>query len=483
MPDKFDGTGQEAPVLGRVWPETKTLLAGSIPVDVFKTWIEPLNFEWQGEQVLNIISPNEFFLKYLIEHYKSAIEETVTELCQKFSLYDISVNFTYSMEEKVSSADYLESSLELLLENDSKYPQHGKKGKGHVNSFNPDFTFDSFVVGSTNNLAYWATKAFCEDNKLGHNFLFLTSENGLGKSHLSQALGQSLLSKKPELKVIYLTAEDFTNEMTKSLNDKIMEAFKRKFRVNCDILMLEYVPFLACKPKIQEELVLTLDFLVDQGKKVIFTSTIEPKNIPNIGRSLRSRFNSSLVAPIEAPDYETRLEILKRKAQADGLALTTRVLEFIASRVTSDVRQLKSCITGLASRALLLGKSPDLEMARECISIVSSDGEGGLTVRGIFQYVCDTYKVQPDILASESRVAKVSEARSMGMYLAKTFTKSTLQEIGRVFCRSHPSVSYAITKVARRIDKDPQYSRQVDLHVSQLTNLDLQANKTKTPRT
>jgi chromosomal replication initiator protein len=462
-------TGDVSPVYGKIWPETKALLSGKISKEMYKTWIEPLSVKWKGDEI-EIISPNEFFLKYIISHYKSEIEQSVSKLCKELSLTGISVTFSFTEEPALSSIPGYENDGSLF---GSQIKGSGFRGlfdnQSPSYSLNPTFTFENFVVGSPNNLAFSATKAFSEDQKLGPRMLFLLSEHGLGKSHLSQALGHLVLIKKPQNKVIYLTAEDFANEMVKSLNDKNMQDFKRRFRVNCDILILEGVTFLSGKSKIQEELSLTLDFLTGQGKKVVLTSTIEPKSIPNLEKSLKSRFNSSLLAPIGPPDYDTRVKILKRKAAAENLNLNNKVLELIAAQITTDVRILEASITTIAARSRFLNQPPTISMARECLTIYPSAGEGGVTLDRIKQFICATFNLAEDDLTSNSRLKKVCEARKIGIYLSRLLTKNTLEEIGKKFGRRHSSVLYAFTQVEREIKADSRFSRQMDFFIGQLS--------------
>jgi chromosomal replication initiator protein len=232
---------------------------------------------------------------------------------------------------------------------------------------------------------------------------------------------------------------------------------------------LEGVSFLSGKSKIQDELSLTLDFLISQGKKVVLTSTIEPKRIPNLEKSLRSRFNSSLLAPIGPPDYDTRVEILKRKASKEKLSLNRKVLELIATQITTDVRILEASITTIAARSRFLGRTPDITMVRECLTIYPTGEESAVGLEDIRKFICQMFNLPPEDLTSKSRLKKVNEARKMGIYLSRLLTKNTWDDIGKMYGRKHSSALYAFSQVEREVKADVRFSRQVDFLIGQLS--------------
>ena len=288
----------------------------------------------------------------------------------------------------------------------------------------------------------------------------------MGKSHLALALGRGVLQNRPRHQVYYLTAEDFTNEMTHALRHGLMEEFKAKYRQVCDVLVLEEIQFLAGKEKIQSELCFTLDCLLEKGKKVVFTSPQEPREIPRLSRSLRSRLAAALVSPIGAPDYETRLNILIKKARAGNSRAPRAVLEYLAERVTADVRQLESGLISLQARSQLLGRTMDLDMARETLAYLldggSEDEGGGLSLLSLRSLICRYFQVETAEITSRDRSAKLNEARTMGIYLARQLTARTLEEIGRTFGRSHSSALYAYNKLEQRLKKDPKLQGRLD---------------------
>jgi chromosomal replication initiator protein len=452
-------------------------LNDKLPAEMFKTWILPLNAKFQSPDRMEIVAPNEYFLKYVLGHFKGAIEDSLGAVCKDFGLGLVQASYSSLSEIRslgLGTFDQEDRGLWLPPQQNPLASLDGlaslDRKSRNASELNPNFTFENFVVGDPNSFAFSVAKAFSNNDNLGNNILYIMSDHGLGKSHLSQAMARALLAKEPNLAIIYLTAEDFTNAMSKALNESSMEAFKMKVRQHCDVLMLDNVPFLGGKGKIQQEVGYTMDYLVDKGKKVVLTSTYDPKSIPKLSQSLRSRFCSGLVAPIDPPDFGMRVKIINNKAKKEGLKLSEKVVDAIASNLTSDVRQLEACVTTIAARCRLLNKLPDLAMAQDCLTILSNAREDGLTLNRILKYVCLTFKVEPQTVTSNCRHKRVSEARTIGIYLSRILTGKTLDEIGKVFGRRHSSVLYAINKVEQDMKADSRVRLQIDFYIGQLNN-------------
>jgi chromosomal replication initiator protein len=466
--------GDLSQAVGKLWPAVVTALSETLPHDTFRTWIKPLSAKWLFPNIVEIVAPNEFFLRYLIGHYKNDIEDLLVSECRKNGLGKVEINYT-------SLSDTHNMGLgENGMEDRSLWlpPQLNPLARlgatqelsQNILQFNPNFTFENFVVGNANSFAYSVAQAFSRNDNLGNNILYILSDHGLGKSHLSQAMAQALLLKEPNMDVIYLTAEDFTNAMSKALTDSSMDEFKMRFRQNCDVLMLDNIPFLGGKGKIQQEVGYTMDYLIDNGKRVVLTSTYDPRSIPRLSQSLKSRFCSGLVAPIEAPDFEMRVKILASKARKEGIKLNDKVIDVIASNITSDVRLLEASVTTIAARCRLLQKAPDVNMARDCLATISNAQEDGMTLTRVLKFVCHTFKVEPQTITSNCRHKRVNEARTFGIYLSRILTGKTLDDIGRIFGRRHSSVLYAINKVEQDMRADSRVQKQVDLYIGQLNN-------------
>ncbi len=331
--------------------------------------------------------------------------------------------------------------------------------------FNQRFTFDHFVVGKCNQFAYAASMGMASGQQMFNHSVYLMADAGLGKSHLSHAVGNYLLHQHPGVRVQYATTEQFANEMIFALKQGNIEVFKSKYRACCDILLLEKIEFLSGKEKVQSELVYTLDELMDRGKKVLCTGSAHPRDIPKLNLALQSRLGGILVAGIEPPDFETRKEIIRRKSQSDGVMLPENVAEFLANRINGDVRQLESSLVGIIAKSSILKVPISLELAEE-VSQVMLDRLPKITIHRIQQTVCETYQISRELLISNSRKKELTLARKIGMYLCRQYTSESLECIGGAFNRSHSSTVYAVQAIRKEMeDSNSKVKRQVD-HVS-----------------
>ena len=472
---QVDGPSLHTPE--QLWSMTKEALATRLSPGNYNTWIEPLKLHEAKGGHLVLSGPNHFFLNWVKSHFASDLTES---LVGTGFVGEVSWEFITTPEPASASAvcspsgsNYNNSSGASASASKAK-PSGGHLFQERLCEMRPlqaddRFSFDNFVVGDSNLYAFSAAKAMAAGDSLGADALFLTSDHGLGKSHLSLALSKTLLHNQPRSQIYYLTAEDFTNEMTHALRHGGMEAFKSKYRRNCDVLVLEEIQFMSGKEKIQSELCFTLDYLVEQSKKIIFTSPHEPKDIPRIGRSLRSRLSSALVSPIGAPEYDTRLNILLKKSRGMGLKVARSVLEYVAERVTSDVRRLESCLISLKAKSQLLGRQIDLDMARESMNYIFEEQQGGsLTPLGIRALICRHFHLEVSEITSKSRSRRTNEARTLGMYLSRQHTGRTLGEIGQAFGRTHSSTLYSINKLEQSMKKDPRMVGKVEFFSQEL---------------
>ncbi|MGV8073519.1 MAG: chromosomal replication initiator protein DnaA [Syntrophobacteraceae bacterium] len=334
--------------------------------------------------------------------------------------------------------------------------------KRPATSFNPRFTFDQFVVGNSNQFAYAASMAMARSRQPSNQSVMLLSQTGLGKSHLSHAVGNFLLTQEPDLRVQYLTTEQFANEMIFALKHGNIEAFKNKLRTGCDVLLLERIDFLSGKEKVQSELVYTLDELMDRGKKILCTGNSYPKDIPKLNTELRSRLGGIMAAPIDPPDFKTRIEIIRRKAQIEGTKLPLNVMEFLADQITGDVRRLESCLIGIIAKSNILSIPPSLDLAKDVTQTMLSHLPK-ITVEHIQQIICSSFQISIDELKSASRKREIAMARKIGMYLCRQYTTESFSSIGKSFERTHSSVLYAVNELGKDIkEKNSKLKRQVE---------------------
>jgi len=323
------------------------------------------------------------------------------------------------------------------------------------------FTFENFVVGPSNRFAYEAGWAVANYRRGAYSPLYLYGESGLGKSHLSGAMGHHIHGRKPTTQIIYTTAEEFVNEMVSGIRKKEMAAFKEKYRRRCDILFIEGVDFLIGKEKTQAELSHTLDHLSHLGKQIVLTALDPPYELPHMSDGLRSRLAGGLVVDIQPPDRETRQRILHHKAALEGVTLPEDVLALLASRISGSVRRLEGILINLVAKSSLLGRPIDLDLAQETIQSFQVEDTQRVTIDGIQRLVAGQYHIQIDQLISRSRRRSICFPRQMGMYLCRRFTGESLDTIGRSFHRDHASVIHSIAVIERQIREKARVRREV----------------------
>lgn len=433
------------------WQQIRKELQQSLSRGQFDLWVSTLEFLGQEEDCLLLGCRNRFHIEWVREK----LEKQLLPIARK--------HFP-----QVSKFSY-----QIVVDSQHKEPaKKPSEGPKQINfndlirptrpSLNPRFTFDQFVVGQCNQFAYAASMAMIAGQQLYNQSIYLLSETGLGKSHLSHAVGNQIFSQQPDLRVHYVTTEQFANEMIYALKNDRIEAFKDKFRSGCDVLLLERIEFLSGKEKVQNELVYTLDELLDRGKKVLCTGSAYPKDIPRLNNELKSRLGGLLVAPIERPDFRTRMEIIKRKAHRENIQLPMNVVEFLADQITGDVRKLESCLVGMIAKSNILGLSVTLPLAEEVVQTML-DRLPKITVEDIQNVVCTTFQISIADLQSSSRRRELTKARKIAMYLCRQYTSESLVAIGKRFKRSHSSVIYAVNGLHKALrDKSGDLKRQIE---------------------
>jgi chromosomal replication initiator protein len=282
----------------------------------------------------------------------------------------------------------------------------------------------------------------------------------MGKSHLSQAIGHHVLSINPEDRVYYITAEDFSNEMVQAYRHNVIDKFKGKYRKECDVLLLEDVHYLSGKERTQIELALTLDTLLESGKRIIFSSCCLPADIPKLNEELRSRLSCGLISTIDPPNFRTRVRILQKKAGANGYRMPDNVIHFLADELTGDVRQLESGLNGVAAKSSLLGMPIDLGLAESVVKNIVCQRKR-ITISAIKKLVCKYYSISLEDMVSRSRKQNLVRPRQMAIYLARHYTDAPLQSIGKSFNRYHATALHSINCIERGIKQNSSIQKQV----------------------
>jgi len=444
--------------LNSVWEKIKCQIESELPKNSFSLWINPVYFLEKTDQTIILGCPNKFSRDWIRENYVDIVKDKFRESGYR----DIDLILKVEPSKKKTLQDYpVHVHKQLAL------PSLEKKKAFKNLWLNSQYTFDRFIVGQSNEFAYSASKSIAMGSVKDYNSLLMLSNTGLGKTHLSQAIGHTILSNGPETRILYMTAEDFTNEMISALKQKKIEAFKNRYRRSCDVLLLEDIHFLGGKEKIQAELGFTLDALSENKKKLVFTSALPPKDIPKMSKELSSRLTSGLVTTIAGPDYETRIKILSEKASALNISLSKDVMDLLASRLKLDVRQMESALKCLRAKSELVGKIPDINSARDVVNTLVAPSSSMASER-IKQMVCTYYKIDADMLSSRSRKKIYGDPRNIYSYLCRKHSDETLEEIGKGINRSHSTVVYAAEVVDRKIKTDRTMRYQVNFLSKQL---------------
>ena len=339
-------------------------------------------------------------------------------------------------------------------------------------NLNPKYTFESYVVGTSNEYATAAALNVARNPGSLSNPLFLYGKSGLGKTHLMQAIGNKILENSPTKKVVYVTSERFTNDMINSVRDKDMESFRQRYR-DVDVLLIDDIQFIEKKQGIQEEFFHTFNDLYLKNKQIVITSDRMPKELVSIEERLITRFEWGLPIDVTTPDYETRVAILKKKAEAQHTTLPDEVFSYIAERVDSNIRELEGALIKIISFAGISNKPIDMQLAEHAISsIIPADGIIKITYQKIIDKVCEYYEVSADDMKSQSRMRNIARPRQIAMYLCKKMTNMNFVEISKVFGnRDRTTVMYGVDKIMEEVSKDELLKSDIDLIIRDLNNI------------
>ncbi|MGD8266930.1 MAG: chromosomal replication initiator protein DnaA, partial [Desulfobacterales bacterium] len=325
-----------------------------------------------------------------------------------------------------------------------------------------DFTFDQFVVGRNNDFAFSASLSLASSRHAAQNCLYLLSDTGLGKSHLTQAIGHHILQDRPQDRVYYTTAEDFSNEMVAAFRNDHLEKFKGKYRDQCDVLLLEDVHHLGGKERTQQELSATLDSLFESGKKIIFSSCYSPSEIPRLTDKLRSRFSYGLISNIDPPKFGTRVRILEKKAGDKSIQVSKDVIHYLASELSDDIRQLESGLIQVAAKSSLLGCTIDMKLVESVLRNMVRKRKT-ITIDVIKKVVCRHYGVSHQDLVSRSRKQAIVRPRQVAIFLSRRYTDAPLQTIGKSFNRYHATALHSINAVEKGLRESAALRQQIAL--------------------
>ncbi|HEX5423430.1 MAG TPA: chromosomal replication initiator protein DnaA [Candidatus Acidoferrales bacterium] len=422
-----------------VWDKILQHMERRINPHSFATWFRPTRQERVEDGRLLIRVPTKLFSKRLKETYGEILKAVLTQIGQP----DLALEFVCAENELAAPAQA--SSQQARLDFDSTSHQ-----------LNARYTFDSFVVGTSNQFAHAAAKAVAEQPSRTYNPLFLYGGVGLGKTHLMQAIGHDLKRRNPALRLTYVSAEKFTNEVIASIRFERMAALRERFR-NMDVLMVDDIQFIATRERTQEEFFHTFNALYDQQKQIVISSDCPPKDISAIEERLRSRFEWGLIADIQPPDLETKIAILQKKADSDRVHLPDDVAEYIARAIKSNIRELEGALIRLMAYASLIGTEVNLPMAQQVLKNIIETQEKKVTIEQIQKAVGEAFGLRAQDLKMRSNSKVIAYPRQVAMFLVKQLTSASLPEIGKQFGgKHHTTVLHSINKIEalRQTDKD-----------------------------
>jgi chromosomal replication initiator protein len=419
-----------------LWDRVLTRVESKVNEYSFATWFRPTSFRALDGASLIVSVPNIQFRDWLTKNYKAVIEEALSDIGRG----DLSVAFEPS--EGAASPDAAEVA--------------------DISILNPKYTFETFVVGSSNQFAHAASRAVAEIPSKSYNPLFIYGGVGLGKTHLMHAIGHYVRARNRTSSLLYISSDRFINEMINALRFDRLNAFRQKYR-KVDVLLIDDIQFIAGKDRTQEEFFHLFNALHDSQKQIVISSDCPPRQIQNIEERLMSRFEWGLIADIQSPDIETKVAILRKKAESERVEIPENVAFFIASKVKTNVRELEGSLIRLIAYASLTGRDIDLPLAQDVLrDLIQNDGKP-VSMEMIQKVVAEKFSIKMADIKAKNNAKAVAFPRQIAMYLAKALTSASLPEIGKGFGgKHHSTVIHSVRKIEAERKKDPEFDRLIN---------------------
>lgn len=422
------------------WEQIKLRLAGKISSQAYQNWVMRTAFEGVDAGALRVIVPDQVTKEWMEQEYAEDIRISIREL-----------------NLPVATITYIARSAPVVArtENASTEPVFASA----VGQINPKFRFENFVVGSCNQFAHAAARSVANSPSRSYNPLFLYGGTGVGKTHLMHAIGRELLDQYAGMRIVYTSSERFMNEMISCFRSDRMPAFQRHYR-SADVLLVDDIQVIAGKERTQEEFFHTFNELFDHQKQIVISSDSAPKSTPGLVDRLRSRFEWGLMIDIQPPDLETKMAILDKKAEMEGVFLPEEVRNYIATKTKSNVRELEGAFVKLVAYSSVTGSPITLPMAHQVLKYLIPNQERRITMDAILRAVGEKFNLQPSQIKQKTNARNIAYPRQIAMYLIKELTQASLPEIGRAFAgKHHTTVLHSIQKIDKLRQKDPDLNR------------------------
>lgn len=458
------------------WEEMLRILEQQLPRYAFTTWVQPNSVLSYENGILEIGTPKQLMKDWLESKYKSILTDAARIVLQE----DVQIRITNldlpdadpeSGDEKFlppakSPSNAPSPSLSTPPAKSTAFSSGAQSDATAAlvptpsHFLNPKYIFETFVVGNSNRLAHATALAVAESPAKAYNPLFIYGGVGLGKTHLMHAIGHRVLQNHPEMKLMYISSEKFTNELINSIKDGNTEAFRNKYR-KIDVLLVDDIQFLSKKEHTQEEFFHTFNALHEANKQIILSSDRPPKEIQTLEDRLRSRFQSGMIADIQTPDLETRIAILRKKASSENLNISNDVMVFLASRIDNNIRELEGALIRVIAYASLIHRPVDIDLATEALRDIFPQGKPKqVTMEFIQDTVASYFKIKREELLAKKRTRNVAYPRQIAMYLCRDLTDTSLPRIGEMFGgRDHTTVIHAFEKINRERSEDPKLNQ------------------------
>ena len=439
--------------LSKIWEAIKSILSDELGTTIADLWLAPLRIHSFENNIITMSAQTALSGKSVSERYVDVIGEKFSEMLG----FEVEVKML--LPESNTDVEQLKQQIHLTSEEESS---NIKPPSGVLPpNYNFEYTFDNFIVGSSNKFAHAACIAVAAKPAMDYNPLFIYGPSGLGKTHLMSAIVNEIHRKQSELRVMSVKGDEFTNQMIESLSKHEMHKFRERYR-NCDILLIDDIQFIAGKESTQEELFHTFNTLYEEHKQIILASDRPPKDIQPLEERLRTRFEWGVIADIQPPDLELRIAIIKKKAEQISIDIPDDVLTFLAENLRSNIRQIEGAIKKLSAKSFLSGKQITMETAKSCITELLGGGEPlNVTVDKIFTAVFRKYGISKEDLLSPKRSKDIADARHVAVYLIRTVTEMSFPSIGKLFSRDHATIMTSYKKIEERTIKDAAFFMEI----------------------